>query len=55
MTLMKQKINLLVGVKKKMVLKGRLLVPIQKGLNPGSHGYVRLGLVVCPLVVYELD
>jgi hypothetical protein len=54
MTLTKQKINLLVGVKKKIVLKSQLSVPIRKG-NLQSRGHVRLGLVVCPLVVYKLD
>ena len=52
MMLIKQKINLLVGVKKKMVLEERSS-GLRRQREVGDH--LRLWLVVCSFVVCELD
>jgi hypothetical protein len=52
MTVIRQKINLLVSVKKKTVLDCRSFKP-NSSRRIGDH--VRFGFVVCPLMVDELD
>ena len=52
MTVIRQKINLLVGVKKKMVLEERLSGP---RCERGAGDHLRLRFIVCPFVVREPD
>jgi hypothetical protein len=52
MTVIRQKISLLVSVKKKTVLDCR---SFESKFIKENRGHVRFGFVVCPLVVDELD